>query len=142
MGIRNAITTYAATITAKSEGIEEYNKNMAKIHEDNAKFSQKIKELTQSMQALTSEQRQQVWDEHLNYLETAHVNCEYNPFRGRGLAAGHCDDCPFQDDGDDELEPLPAMSMDIVKDEYNPDEAGCSTITNEKVASRRHGGGS
>ena len=127
MGIRNAITTYAATITAKSEGIEEHNQYLAKIHEDNAKFSKEIKDLIQSLHALTSEERQQVWDEHLNHLESAHVNCEYKPYRGRGLAAGHCDDCPFQDDGDDELKPLPAMSMDIDKDEYNLDEAGCST---------------
>ena len=58
MGIRKAITTYAATITAKSEGMEEHNQYLAKIHEDNAKLSKKIKELTQSMQALTSEDRQ------------------------------------------------------------------------------------
>ena len=127
MGILNAITTYAAIITANRAGIEEDNKYLAKIREEDANFSNKIKELTQSIQASTSEKRQQVWDEHFNYLETANVNYEYNPCRGRGLAAGHCDDCPFQDDGDDELEPLPAMSMGIVKDEYNPDEAGCST---------------
>ena len=58
MGIRNAITTYAATITANRECIEEDNKYLAKIREDNANFSKEIKELTQSMQALTSEERQ------------------------------------------------------------------------------------
>ena len=40
------------------------------------------------------EDYQNEWDDFSKLL-TAHMNCEYNAYRSRGISAGHSPDCPF-----------------------------------------------
>ena len=88
------------------------------------------------------EDYQNEWDDFSKLL-TAHMNCEYNACRSRGISAGHSPDCPFLEEYNksikakevstnektsDEVEPLTNELMDIdIKGENNYDttEAGC-----------------
>ena len=85
---------------------------------------------------------QHEWDD-LPKLSMAHMNCEYNACRSRGVSAGHLPDCPFLEQYNksikakevstnaktsDEVEPLTNESMNIdikEEDNYNTTEAGC-----------------
>ena len=80
--------------------------------------------------------------DNFSKLSTAHMNCEYNACRSRGISAGHSPDCLFIEEYNksinakavstnvktsDEVEPLTNESMDIdIKEEDNFDttEAG------------------